>query len=519
MIRKPLLASVRPGTQTSRPFPLPPPVGGWNTRDPLAGMPATDAVLLDNFFPSATEVTLRKGATDWVTGFASPPLTLMPWNGQSSSKLFAAAANGIFNVTITGAVGAAVSACTAGYYSWCNTTTAGGHYLVAVNGTNKLKLYNGAAWADIDGVSVPAITGLATTSLRTVTLAANRLWFTENTSMSAWYLPVGAIAGALTEFPLGSIFGRGGKLINIATWTLDGGNGSDDLTVFFSSEGEVAVYSGTDPAFAATWRKIGVYYIGEPVGRNCYTKYGGDLLVLCQNGLTPLSKALQTATIDRSQALTAKIDPTFTQVLSTYAANPGWQVIAYPQGSFLLANVPITTSYTHQYVMNSITKAWCRFTGWNVTALEVFGSDLFGTTQTTVAKLWTGVSDYGTAIDGKVQQAYNYLGSRGRQKQLKLVRPIITIDNSVTLKIGVDTDFAVSTFTSITTPSATIGYTWDTARWDTVTWAASAEVNRDWASVFAFPCYAAALRLQVSTASATLSWAATDIIHEPAGLF
>ena len=39
------------------------PIGGWNARDSLAAMQPLDAVQLINFFPTPTDVTLRKGYT------------------------------------------------------------------------------------------------------------------------------------------------------------------------------------------------------------------------------------------------------------------------------------------------------------------------------------------------------------------------------------------------------------------------------------------------------------------------
>ena len=47
---------------------LPSPIGGWNARDSLASMSPTDAVVLNNFFPTPTDVTLRKGYTNISTG-------------------------------------------------------------------------------------------------------------------------------------------------------------------------------------------------------------------------------------------------------------------------------------------------------------------------------------------------------------------------------------------------------------------------------------------------------------------
>ena len=42
---------------------IPSPIGGWNARDSLANMAATDAVQLVNWYPTPTDVTLRKGYT------------------------------------------------------------------------------------------------------------------------------------------------------------------------------------------------------------------------------------------------------------------------------------------------------------------------------------------------------------------------------------------------------------------------------------------------------------------------
>ena len=40
---------------------VPAPIGGWNTRDALEAMEPTDAVTLDNWFPTTGKLTVRKG--------------------------------------------------------------------------------------------------------------------------------------------------------------------------------------------------------------------------------------------------------------------------------------------------------------------------------------------------------------------------------------------------------------------------------------------------------------------------
>ena len=61
---------------TSRASSVPAPVGGLNARDSIADMPATDAVILDNFWPYPSYVASRKGSELHVSGFTAPVETL-----------------------------------------------------------------------------------------------------------------------------------------------------------------------------------------------------------------------------------------------------------------------------------------------------------------------------------------------------------------------------------------------------------------------------------------------------------
>jgi hypothetical protein len=78
----------------------------------------------------------------------------------------------------------------------------------------------------------------------------------------------------------------------MANWNIDGGLGADDYAAFLSSQGEVALYKGTDPASSTTWALQGVYWLGSPIGRRCFVQYGSDVAVISQDGLLPLSKEL-----------------------------------------------------------------------------------------------------------------------------------------------------------------------------------------------------------------------------------
>lgn len=495
------------------------PVGGWNTRDAIANMSQTDAVILDNFYPSSTSVDLRRGSQTWATGFSTRIQTLMDYASGSLKKLFGADSTGIYDITVAGAIGAAATTLTNGYCQFVNFSTPAGSFLLSVNGLDKLKLFDGTTWTTIDNLSTPAITNLATTSIINISSFKNRIWFVEKNSLNVWYLPVASIGGAATKFPLSGLFTRGGYLMSMATWTIDGGGGVDDFAVFATSEGEIAVYQGTDPSGPETWGLVGIFYIGEPLGRRCFTKYGGDLLYLCKQGLFPLSRALQSASVERTIALSDKINPTFSESASLYGSNLGWQTTVFPSLNMVLVNVPAyigTASY--QYVMNSTSQAWCRFTDWNASCFFVWNSRLFYGSETTVVEAYVGSSDNSAYITGVALTAYTYLKAPGRIKHFKLIRPMLQITGSYDMYIGVATDFDESVDYSLIPASLAGGSLWDVALWDVGMWGGGPVVVKRWNSVSVNDGFAVAAKLQIRTQTSQVSWQSTDYIYEKGGM-
>ena len=296
-----------PNEATGRISTYPAPYGGWNANGNLSNMPPLDAVIMDNVFPGITDVMVRKGSAAHATGLPSAGESLLVYEGRTGSKVFAGTDSGVYNVTATGAVGSAEFSCTNGRWVSLNFANSAGSFLVAVNGTDEMRVYDNSAWTAINATSVPAITGVLTTAFSKVSLHAKRLWFVEKDSMSVWYLPVDSFGGAATEFPVGSLFNRGGSVIATASWTVDSGAGMNDYFLIMTTKGEVAAYQGTDPSSSTTWGLVGVYFIGEPVGDNPMTKLGGEMLILTVNGLFPISEYLQSSLIDRTAAINFKV--------------------------------------------------------------------------------------------------------------------------------------------------------------------------------------------------------------------
>ena len=393
---------------------LPAPIGGWNARDSIANMPIADAVTLENWFPGVSNVTLRGGYSRHVTGITGQVESLFNYAGAATQKLIAAVSTGKFyDVTSAGAVGAAVvSGLTNGRWEHQNIATSAGNYMYCVNGVDNPQLFDGTTWTAITAISVPAITGVTTTTLDNVTLFKNRLWFIEKNTLKAWYLPTSSIGGAAQVIDMSSVARLGGYLVSLMTWTIDAGYGVDDNLVFITSAGEIIVWRGTDPASAATFALVGVYSFGQPVGssygKRCLYKYGGDILVLSQDGLFPLSSALQSVDIDRSVALTDKIRGAFKYATQTYASTFGWCIVNFPKQNATWVNIPVTVGTQQQYVMNNITKAWCNFTGWNANCWQVLNDNPYFGGNGFVGKAWDSTyADNSTNIATNALQAFN----------------------------------------------------------------------------------------------------------------
>lgn len=514
-MRKPTRVKSRRG-QVSRTYSSRAPVRGWNARDSIAGMRPDEAVQLTNWFPTSSDVQLRKGVEAHVTGIADSGAaqveTLVSYRPVSGShKLWAFAGTKLFDVTSAGAVGAAtVSSLTNARWQHVNFTTAGGNFVIAVNGADDLLLYDGSSWAAIDSLSTPSITNVTSADLVHVNVFKERVFYVEKDTLSVWYSGVGAFAGALTEFALGSIFKRGGYLMAMGTWTVDGGNGIDDLAVFITSQGEIAVYQGVSPA---SWALVGIFNIGAPLGRRCMQKYGGDLLILTQDGVVPASKALAADRTSSAVAVSDRISGAMGDAAELYGTNFGWEITQYPKGGALLVNVPIATNSQQQYVMNTTTGAWCNFTGWGANTFEIHNDELYFGMLGEVRKAWTGTSDNGAVIVGEAVGAFDYFGTRNGLKQCRMIRPVLGWDASPNeLLIGVDADFVIAAPNGAIAVAPSTSGVWDSELWDVGIWG-GLTLNTLWFTTYAMG-YALAPHIKVSSNSANVKWAATDYLYE-----
>jgi hypothetical protein len=572
------------------------PIGGWNARDSLAEMQPLDAVQMVNFFPTPTDVTMRKGYTRSSTGIAGAVNALMSYSSPSGTTLFASTDSIIYDASTSTAT-VSLTGITNGKWIHSMLTTAGGSFMPAVNGEDPMVVYDGTLWsksattdtaqtistitrggtgnltatlttavahglvtgntvtvagatpAEFNGAyritvtgtdtftyvmaTAPSgdaspvgtytvkyyVTGLNSDQFATVNLFKERLYFVQKNSLSFWYLPVDSINGAVSEFPLGGIFKRGGYLQAMGTWTIDAGYGVDDLAAFITSNGEVAVYKGSDPSDPNDWSLVGLWNVGQTFSRKCVFKFGGDMLLLTIDGLVPLSAGLQSTRLDPRVNLTDKIFFAINQATTAYANNFGWQMNYFAKNNMLILNVPVTGG-SEQYVMHNITKSWARFTNINANCWEISGDDMYFGGIGFVGKFYDTYADAGQNISAFTQQAYSYFDRRGQLKRFTLVRPILQTDNGVpNVLCGISVDFDtidLTTQISFNPVIDPIGL-WDVDVWDNSNFGGGLITTRIWQGVTGLG-YAGSISMNVVSQGIELHWASTDYVMESGGV-
>ena len=506
-----------PRQQSAQTVTVAAPIGGWNARDALGAMDPLDAVTLQNFWPGTNSVILRNGYTKHATGLPAEVQTLMAYSSGTSNKLFAVSDGKIYDATSAGAVGsAAVTGLTNSKFQYVNITTPAASYLMAVNGADKLRTFDGTNWhTDGDG-SPYNITNIDTATVSNITLFKNRIWLTTNDTLKVWYLPVNSIGGAAVALDMTSIFQLGGYIMAGMTWTLDAGYGVDDYLVFITSNGEALVWRLTDPTTPTGISQIGLYKIGAPIGRRCYTKFGGDLLVITQDGVVPMSGALQSSRLDPRVSITNKIQYAMSAAISTYGANFGWSLLYYPKENQLILNVPISEGSQQQYVMNNITKSWCNFTGWAANCWELHLDDPYFGGNGYVAKAWNGNADDNADIAGFSLQSFQSYGT-ALQKQCKMIRYHLQTDGTPSIFGNVNVDYNLADEAAQLNFSVSNYGVWDSGLWDAAEWGSGLVPSADWQGATNIG-YTFAPLIKTATQGIQLQWVATDLVFEGGGV-
>ncbi len=461
---------------------VPPPAGGITAVQPYAQMDPNYCISAINLISDGTGMKVRTGYTDFASNLNGSVRCIIPFIGATTNALHAVTEDGIINITAGGSgpwvpdTTFGVSTSSTGWGVWTNYVSDGGtHYALYADEDNGLyRCQEGGAWA-----AVTDITGVNEANLAFVTQHNGRLWFAEKNSSSAWYLAAGAISGAATRFYFGNKFSHGGTLVAMYVWTVDGGNGVDDLFVAVGSGGDVIVYKGHNPDDASSWEQVGQYYVGRlPAGRRVANDESGELYIISQYGVIPLSRLITGQLVQQeSTQLSKNIAPLVADSMKLTITLRGWELRNVPsENAFFLSRPDLTGFQPQQFVLSTRTNGWTIYNGLPYQTGDTFdGVFYFGDSDGNVWTL-TGTTDNGDAITFGMVTSFQEYGAVGLYKRAQFMRPVFLASNPPTYALTARYDYHLDLPDLTGTAPIISGALWDVALWDEAMWSSSGAV-------------------------------------------
>jgi hypothetical protein len=371
------------------------------------------ATIQDNWVSTLRGVKLRGGCIRWsVLPEPAPILSGFDYINANEHKMFVGNATKLYDVTGGGDPILIREGQSGGIYVASQMSNASGnHMLVANEGGNFLLHYDGTTWTTYNSGQItapkPAPPALPPTcvngrNLTYVCKYRNRYFFIEGGTMDAWYLGIDAHQGVLSKIPLSGAATKGGRLIFMAVWSIDAGDGTDDKLVFATDQGELLIFTGSNPSDPDNWRQEGRYRTSPPMGMNAHMQVGGDVLIATVDGIIPLSLVIEKeATQLQIAAISYSINSMWRKEVIA-KRNWSWTMFKWDEYGACFVTWP-GGKPGNQYcgVFNTATLAWSRFVGWDATCfMRMRGNMFFGTQEGVVMQ-----ADRSGYDDGKVYTA------------------------------------------------------------------------------------------------------------------
>lgn len=501
------------------------PTKGLNYRDPLIMLDPQDAVVLDNFIAKPTGVELRGGYQKHTTGLGGAVNTLMTYMAQDpeQNKLFAAVVDSIFDITEPAESPTAMVTTTStdGFWSSLMFSAPTMNFLCATSPSGGYWTYDATGgWVD----RTSALTGLNAPA-GCIAAWKNRLWICGEGTAKVFYLPVNSIQGTATEFDLSPLLKHGGTIVGAVNWTMNAGLTIDDYLVFFGSQGDVIIYQGTDPDNASTFALKGIWYMGRPpVGNRFFVQYGGELLVLTELGLIPMSKMVNGVVADTYGVMSARISPELNPLLSRLVDNEGWEVDLLQNSDLLMIKPPPQFNIYRQYVMFLQTGAWSTFTGMSINTMVTYqGQNYFGDVDGNVHLAFSprrdGIEFDGTGgspITGQSQGGFNAFGSPANLKIFSMARPILLALSTPSVQAQMNVEYSFSPIYATPTFAERGEGVFDDGLWDEAVWAGQTNTYSAWVGLQGMGYYGS-LRVAVKGTPGTV-YVSSNVMYQPGGV-
>lgn len=537
-------------TKTHKYGIFPAPSKGLATNMPLTEQDPLTGLNITNWHVRRYGNEIRSGYKRWKTnlgGLATPApvMSLMAYNPPRGAaalfqpRLFAACADGnIYDVTSPSAEGVvppiAVSVpgqTEPGEFSWTNFATAATNYLCICSAGGGYWTYDSVGGWVNRTASITGAGGPFASRFDFVMAWKNRLWFIVDNTADTFYLATNAISGVSSNFDFGALLVHGGDLKAMASWTVDGGDGIDDKLVLMGQGGDVLVYEGTDPAAAATFRIIGRWFAGRPPsGRRFFSKYGGDLSILCENGIQYMSQLLQARGLLDPETEKSSPAHRFNEAIGRdVRATRGqnfWRAIFLAGEECMLILTPHNTEKDGlQYIFGNLSSAWSIFRSMPMLCGEEFEGDLyFGTVDGKVCKAFAADTDDelqdgtpGRSITANFQSAFVTDPQAPMDlKRFLFIMPMFQASQPPSVLAQINSEWTFNGIPGSPPYAQDTSAKWDSAIWDQAVWGGVSNTYYSWIGAEGMGIYAS-LRMSVRGVPGTI-FTGWKLVYESGGI-
>ena len=502
------------------------PTNGLNLRDPYLMLKAEDALVLNNFIARPQGCATRAGYRKHVTGLGGEVNSLLPYLAQdpNNNKIFAAVGDKFFDVTLTDDSPSPIvndNNSADGYWSSIMFSGATLNYLCCTSPSGGYWTYDSTAgWHDRT-VHINGFSG----NFGPIAAWKNRLFMIAEGTAKCYYLDVNAVQGPAQELDLGPLMKHGGHLAGIVNWTMNAGIDIDDYLVFFGSQGDVIVYAGTDPDNANTFALKGIWYMARPpVGDRFFHEYGGELFVLSEIGLIPLTKMVNGEVANTYNIISARIQPALSPQLTSLLETAGWEIGLSDNNDLLIIKPPKINDVYQQWVMNIQTGAWSTFTAMPMNTWTTYNGQLWFGTMTGEVCLGLESDLDGVGLDGTggeeifatLQGGFSDFGSPANLKTFSLVRPIFLAQIQPSVSVQINIDYAPNSIYANSVFSPSSAAIWDVSHWDNAVWTEGETSFAAWSGIQGLGYYGS-LKMAV-IGKADTKYVSSTIVYQTGGV-
>lgn len=442
---------------------IPPPVLGWNTKQPISQMEPLYSPEIVNFFPDGGTVDLRNGYRQYATGVGSADVRdLYEFIDTVGSRYLIATGNDAKAYEITsGGAGTSISGAASPFPARNYFASFNNKVFIKSSNTSHDVYY----WTGSGNIAAAAFTGPSgdDKALGCIATYKNRLYFAGN-SASAWYGGVNLITGALTEFDFSPVFESGGKLVYISSFSPTAADTQQQYFLAISTGGDAVLYQGDYPG-STTWSIAARYYIGSPIGKFSFFKYHNDILVVTASGLVSMLAVVQ-GTVGDDRFLSNNIGSAYKSYMDAVLTAGTTDLVSgcyYPLGHYILISIYTAANTYVQLVMNTTNNAWTLFKGQNGVAFTVFNHRLYfggdGGSGGQVFKADNGYFDDNESSVGNAKNrtiicrhAYSNFDSSYLTKQFTEARLNMYQSEGFALTADMDVDYANTAAAQVVTP-------------------------------------------------------------------